>query len=134
MTDSISEAEYIATSEVAKEGVWIKNFLTELEVVPNISSPINLYHDNTGAIDQSKKLRSHQRSKHVIQWFIREIIDRGDVKINKVNGVENTTNPLTKPLPQALHEMHIASMGIICMSDWLWIYIFWGYWAWDVYI
>jgi hypothetical protein len=42
-----SEAEYIAASEVAKERVWIKNFLTKLEVVPSISGPMNLYCNNT---------------------------------------------------------------------------------------
>jgi hypothetical protein len=31
--DSTMEAEYIATSEVAKEGVWVKNFISELGVV-----------------------------------------------------------------------------------------------------
>ena len=28
------EAEYIAASEAAKEAVWLKNFLMDLEVVP----------------------------------------------------------------------------------------------------
>ena len=121
VADSVTEAEYIAASEAAKEGVWIKNFLTELEVVPSISSPVDLYCDNTGAIAQSKEPRSHQRSKHVMRRFhlIREIVDRGDVKVNKVDGAANTADPLTKPLPQASHEMHTASMGIRRMSDWL---------------
>ena len=121
VADSVTEAEYIAASEAAKEGVWIKNFLTELEVVPSISSPVDLYCDNTGAIAQSKEPRSHQKSKHVMRRFhlIREIVDRGDVKVNKVDGAANTADPLTKPLPQASHEMHNASMGIRRMSDWL---------------
>ena len=32
--DSTMEAEYIAASEAAKEVVWLKNFLMDLEVVP----------------------------------------------------------------------------------------------------
>ncbi|XP_031253645.1 secreted RxLR effector protein 161-like [Pistacia vera] len=35
--DSTTEAEYIAASEVAKESVWIRKFVAELDVVPNIS-------------------------------------------------------------------------------------------------
>ena len=35
-TDSTTEAEYIAASEAAKEAIWIKKFITELEVVPSI--------------------------------------------------------------------------------------------------
>ena len=34
IADSTMEAVYIAASEVAKEVVWQKNFLMDLEVVP----------------------------------------------------------------------------------------------------
>jgi hypothetical protein len=50
VADSTTEAEYIATSEAAKEGVWMRKFLIELGVFPNASSPLNLYCDNNGAI------------------------------------------------------------------------------------
>jgi hypothetical protein len=59
MTDSTIEAEYIATSESVKEGVWIRKFLIELGVFPNASSPLNLYYDNNGAIAQAKEPRNH---------------------------------------------------------------------------
>jgi hypothetical protein len=49
-TDSTIEAEYIAASEVAKEGFWIKKFLSELGVVPNVQCHVDLYYDNNGAI------------------------------------------------------------------------------------
>jgi hypothetical protein len=67
--DSTTEAEYIATSESAKEGVWIRKFLIELGVFPNASSPLNLYCDNNGAIAQAKELRNLQKSKHVQRNF-----------------------------------------------------------------
>ncbi|KAL0324646.1 UNVERIFIED_CONTAM: Retrovirus-related Pol polyprotein from transposon TNT 1-94 [Sesamum calycinum] len=35
-TDSNMEAEYIATSEAAKEAIWMKNYIQELGVVPRI--------------------------------------------------------------------------------------------------
>ena len=34
IADSTMEAEYIASSEAAKEAVWLKNFLLDLGVVP----------------------------------------------------------------------------------------------------
>ena len=55
----MTEAEYIAASEAAKKGVWIRNFLIELGVFPNASSPLNLYCDNNGAIAQAKQPRNH---------------------------------------------------------------------------
>ena len=35
IVDSTMEAKYIATSEAAKEVIWLKNFLMDLEVVPS---------------------------------------------------------------------------------------------------
>ena len=60
VVDSTIEVEYIATSDIAKEAVWIKKFITRLEIVPSISDPVDLYCDNNGAIAQAKEPRSHQ--------------------------------------------------------------------------
>ncbi|KAL2247366.1 UNVERIFIED_CONTAM: Secreted RxLR effector protein [Sesamum indicum] len=37
IADSTTEAEYIAVSEVAKEAVWMKNYIQKLGAVPNIA-------------------------------------------------------------------------------------------------
>ena len=113
MADSTIEAEYIAASEAAKEGVWIRKFLIELGVFPNASSPLDLYCDNSGAIAQAKEPRNHQKSKHVMRRFhlIREFIDRGEIKICKIHTDLNISDPLTKPLPQPKHERHTKSNG-----------------------
>ena len=60
IADSTTEAEYIAASEAAKEAIWMRKFIAELEVVPSISDPITVYCDNNGAIPQVKEPRSHQ--------------------------------------------------------------------------
>ena len=68
VADSTTKAEYIVASEVAKEAVWIKQFITKLGV-PSISNPMDLLCDNNGAIAQVKEPRSHQRSKHILRPF-----------------------------------------------------------------
>ena len=50
--DSTTKAEYIAAS-------WIKKFITDLEVVPSLTNPVDVYCDNNGAIAQAKEPRSH---------------------------------------------------------------------------
>jgi hypothetical protein len=99
--DSITEAEYIATSESAKEGVWIKKFLIEFGVFLNAFSPLNLYCDNNGAIAQAKEQQNHQKNKHVLQKFhlIREFVRRGEIKICKINKDLHVVDSLTEPLP-----------------------------------
>jgi hypothetical protein len=72
----MTETEYIVASEAAKNVVWIKNFVSELGVVPSASSHIDFYCDNSGAIAQAKEPRAHKRAKHVLWRYhlIHEII------------------------------------------------------------
>jgi hypothetical protein len=116
---STTEAEYIAASEAAKEGVWIRKFLSELGVFSSVSSPLGLCCDNNGAIAQAKEPRNHQKNKHVLRKFnlIQEIVRRGDIKICKIHTDLNVANPLTKPLPQPKHEAHMKAMGIRYILD-----------------
>ncbi|KAL6581968.1 hypothetical protein OROMI_005982 [Orobanche minor] len=116
--DSVTEAEYIAASGAAKEAVWMRKFIGELDVVPSIVNPVDLHCDNNGAIAQAKELRSQEASKHVLRKFhlIREIITRGDVAICKVHTDKNIADPLTKPLSQAKNDGHTKAMGLQSMS------------------
>ncbi|KAL0438894.1 UNVERIFIED_CONTAM: Retrovirus-related Pol polyprotein from transposon TNT 1-94 [Sesamum latifolium] len=50
--DSTTEVEYIAASEAAKQAVWMKNYIQELAVVPNIAQPVVIFCDNNGATAQ----------------------------------------------------------------------------------
>jgi hypothetical protein len=97
----MTEVAYIAASEAAMEAVWIKNFVFELGIVLSVSSPMNLYCDNSGVVAQSKEPRAHKRAKHVLRRYhlIREIIGRGDVKVCKVHTDHNVVDQLMKPLP-----------------------------------
>ena len=90
-------------------------------MVPSIVHLILLYCDNNGAIAQAKEPRSHQRSKHVLRryHFIREIIGRNDVKIEKIPTDQNIVDPLTKPLPQKKYESHVLAYGMRYKGDWL---------------
>ena len=119
IADSTMEAEYIAASEAAKEGVWVKNFISDLGVVQDSSNPLDLYCDNSGAIAQVKEPRNHHKIQHILRHFnlIHDIVERGDVNICKIHTDANVADPLTKPLPQSKHEMHMRSMGIRCLDD-----------------
>ena len=79
----------------------MKKFITELDIVPAIQQPVPLYCDNTGAAAQAKEPRSHHKSKHILRCFhlVREIIERNDVMIERVDIKNNIANPFTKALP-----------------------------------
>ncbi|KAL0445604.1 UNVERIFIED_CONTAM: hypothetical protein Slati_1688300 [Sesamum latifolium] len=117
------EAEYIAASEAANEAVWMKKYIQELGVVPSIAEPVVNFYDNNGAIAQAKESRSHHRSKRILRRYhlLREMVTRGDVRMVRVNSIENTTDPLTKSMSQIAHTQHLDKMGLRSMSDWVYV-------------
>ncbi|KAM2728531.1 hypothetical protein EV1_000013 [Malus domestica] len=121
IADSTTEAEYVATAEAGKEAFWMKKFITELGVVPTITSPVTLYCDNNGAIAQAKEPRAHQKNKHFDRRFniIRRYAAEGKVNILKVASADNVADPLTKPMSQIQLDRHMDKMGIRYMGRWL---------------
>ena len=115
IANSTTEAEFIAANEAAKEAVWMKNFIQELGVVPSVGDPITVYCDNNGAIAKAKEPRSHQKSKHVLRKFrlIREIIGRGDVRMERVDTTDNIADPLTKSI---IHKVFVGHLGRMCLK------------------
>src|SRR5664279_2473848 len=59
---SSTEEEYVAASEAVQEAVWMKEFITELGVVPSALDPMVIYCDNNSAIANVKEPRSHKNS------------------------------------------------------------------------
>ena len=114
MAGSTCEAEYIAASEAANEGVWMREFISDLGVIPSASGPMKIFCDNTGGIALAKESRFHKRTKHIKRRFnsIHEKVKDGDIEICKVHTDLNVADLLTKPLPRAKHDQHQDSMGV----------------------
>ena len=111
---STCEAEYIAASEAANEGVWMKEFISDLGVIPSASGPMKIFCDNTGAIALAKESRFHKRTKHIKRRFnsIRDLVQVGDIEICKIHTDLNVADPLTKLLSRAKHDQHQNCMGV----------------------
>ncbi|KAL0402174.1 UNVERIFIED_CONTAM: Retrovirus-related Pol polyprotein from transposon RE2 [Sesamum latifolium] len=65
--------------------------------------------------------RSHHRFKHILRRYhlLREMVSRGDCRMDRVCSAENTMNSLTKPMSQIAHAQHLDKMGLRSMGDWL---------------
>ncbi|KAD7117652.1 hypothetical protein E3N88_04920 [Mikania micrantha] len=100
----------------------MKKFITDLKVVPSIEKPIEIFCDNSGAIAQAKEPRSHHINKHIQRTYhyIREIVERGDVIISKVQSYLNVEDPFTKPMHQAKHESRASSIGLCNNKGFRW--------------
>ena len=113
VTTSSTEAEYIAVSEAAREAVWLRSLLRELELLP--SGPTTVYCDNNGAIALSFDQAFHARVKHVdVRYhFIREQVDANHLTVKRVSSAENVADIFTKPLGKPLFEKHRARLGLV---------------------
>ncbi|KAH9743690.1 hypothetical protein KPL70_003387 [Citrus sinensis] len=115
IADSTTEAEYVAASEAAKEAVWLRKFLQDLEVVPAVTAPLKLFCDNSGAVAQSKEPRNHKKQKHIERKYhlIRDIVQRGDVEVTQIASQQNLADPFTKAIPGKPFNLHLDSMGML---------------------
>jgi hypothetical protein len=59
--------------------------------------------DNQGAIELAYNPQHHDRSKHIDRrhFFIRELVEEGELVVNYVNTVDNIADFFTKCLPPA---------------------------------
>ena len=92
----------------------MKEFISNLGVIPSASDPMTIFCDNTRAIAIAKEPRFHKKTKHIKRRFnsIHEYIQDGDIDICKVHTDLNVADPLTKPLSRAKHDQHQNFMGV----------------------
>ena len=99
--------------------MWLNNFLMDLEVVPSAQSTITLFCDNSIVVANSKEPIRHKRGKHIKRKCIREIVNRGDMKVSQIASEDNLANPFTKGLTQRIFDQHVERMGVRCIASWL---------------
>ena len=92
----------------------MKEFISNLGVIPSASGPMKIFCDNTRAIALAKESGFHKRTKHIKRRFnsIHDQVKEGDIEICKIHTDLNVADPLTKPLPRAKHDHHQDSMGV----------------------
>ena len=83
-----------------------------------ITKPVTLYCDNTSAINISKNLVMHTKTKHIaIKYhYLRELVQDKEVKMEYVNTKEKIADIFTKALPKDSHEYLRGKLGVIPLS------------------
>nr|GEY61995.1 retrotransposon protein, putative, Ty1-copia subclass [Tanacetum cinerariifolium] len=95
---SSTEAEYIVVYDASKEAIWFGKFIFRLGVIPIIEEPINMYCDNIGAISITNESGITKGARHFRAkvHYLREVIEHGDIKLEKVHTYDNLADPFTK--------------------------------------
>nr|GFB17452.1 hypothetical protein [Tanacetum cinerariifolium] len=120
---SSAEAEYIAAFDASKEAVWeavrVRKFISGLSVVPTIEEPIRMYCDNTGAIAIANESGITKGARHfrVKVHYLREVIEFGDIKLEKVHTDDNLADPFTKALAFPKHSEHTMNIRMLPASN-----------------
>ena len=92
----------MAASDAAKEAVYLGAFL--LELGEGSDDPISLSVDNTAARDLAYNPQHHERTKHIARrhFFIREMVENGQIVVPFVRSADNLADFFTKPLPASV--------------------------------
>jgi hypothetical protein len=108
---STTEAEVVAASEAAREIIWIKRILTELDQLKAIPT---LQIDNEAAIRLAQNPEFHRRTKHIRirHFFVRELVTAGEIMVSKVDSEKQLADILTKPLFSTRFRDLCNDMGI----------------------
>ena len=60
---SSTEVEYVTQTHAAKEGIWLRSFMKEIQ--GGEEKPLTISCDNQGAIVLAKDNKFHARTKHI---------------------------------------------------------------------
>jgi hypothetical protein len=110
---STAEAEYIAACSASSEAVWLRKLLAgvfdlELEVTC-------IWCDNQSCVKLSENPVFHDKSKHIeIRYhYIRDMVQRGAVKLQYVATDDQVVDVLTKPLSRVKFEYFRDKLGVV---------------------
>lgn len=113
---SSCEAEYIAATTAACQGIWLAQLLSELRSEQRKSFILKM--DSQSAIALNKNPIFHERRKHIDTrfHFIRECIGDGKMDVEHVRTEEQLADILTKPLGHDKFCDQRVQLGVVRVS------------------
>ena len=95
--------------------IWLRNFISSLEVIHSISRPLKLFYDNSAAIYFSRNTRSNSRFKHidVKLYFLKEKVAESFISVEHTPMTNMLADSLTKGLPICVFQEHVTCMRLL---------------------
>ncbi|GKC14784.1 hypothetical protein Tco_1011566 [Tanacetum coccineum] len=111
-----TEAEYVSAGKACQQALWMKQALVDCGISLD-DIPITC--DNKGAVDLSKNPVQHSRTKHIEirHHFLRDIVQKGNISIEKVSLEDNIADILTKPLKREPFNYLRLGLGMMEQID-----------------
>ena len=110
---STAKAEYVTACSTSCEAVWLRKLLSDLFDLQLDATCI--YCDNQSCVKLSENLVFHDKSKHIeIKYhYIRDMVQRGAVKLQYVLMNEQIADVLTKPLARVKFDYFRENLGVL---------------------
>jgi hypothetical protein len=110
---SSCEAEYVAATTAACQGVWLQRLMEDL--LKKRCGTTTILIDNQSAIQLCKNPVFHDRTKHIdVRYhYIRECIEAGKISVDYVSTGEQLADILTKPLGRTRFLELRAKIGMV---------------------
>lgn len=112
VASSTMEEEFVACYEASNQAIWLRNFISVLQMVDLVERQLQLYCDNIAAELYCKSHKSLAKLRH-INIKVLVVKDRVKSHIMSVDSIStefNITYPLTKGLPHKVFLEHVARM------------------------
>ena len=113
MALSTTEAEYVTACSASCEAVWLRKLLSD--IFDQQLDATCIHCDNQSCVKLSENPVFHDRSKHIeIKYhYIRDMVQRGAVKLLYVATEEQIADVLTKPLARMKFEYFRERLGVL---------------------
>ena len=114
VTPSTFNAEYVAIFEAAGHAMWLRNFISGLRILDQISEPLKIYCDNdaVGCFAQNDKCYSKSKHLEVKYHVLKEKVRDCLVSILEAPMELMIADPLTKALPSKAYNGHVLNMAL----------------------
>lgn len=110
---SSTEAKYRAVASALAEVNWVQKLLAELHV--QLPEPPIIYCDNVGATYLYQNPVLHSRMKHIeVDFhFVRDQVQRNQVRVQHLHAADQLADTLTKPLSRLLFHKHLLKFKVV---------------------
>ena len=104
ISQSSTEAEYVATPNNCNQVMWMKKLLKDIRI--EIKEPIIIYYNNTSTMSMSKNHVFHSKTMHIsIKYHVlREKAIEKEIRLGYVSTKDQISYIFTKPLPKDTFE------------------------------
>ena len=97
---STMEYEFIALDKAGEEAEWLRHFLEDIPIWPQLVPAICIHCDSQSAIGRAQSHIYNGKSRHIRRRHntVRQLLSNGIMTIEYIRSKENIADPLTKGL------------------------------------